>query len=48
MELARRQHLTQTADAMVVFAFANNQQQYLTTEDELGVKLFDRVGRNIL
>ena len=45
--LAHSQHLTRTADRMLVSPSAIS-ASITRLENELGVKLFDRVGRNIL
>lgn len=45
-ELAQRQHLTQTATAMMVSPSAIS-NSISRLESELGVKLFDRIGRNL-
>ena len=45
-ELAKRQHLTQTASAMMVSPSAIS-NSISRLENELGVKLFDRIGRNL-
>ena len=46
VELAKREHLTQVAEAMYVSPSAIS-SSISRLEEELGVKLFDRVGRNI-
>lgn len=46
VELAKREHLNQTASAMIVSPSAIS-SSISRLEKELGVRLFDRVGRNI-
>ena len=45
-ELAKRQHLNKTAQEMLVTPSAIS-SSLARLEKEMGVKLFDRVGRNI-